>query len=90
MSSIAILRPVMIVLAEGHRRPRKYFTIVWRGPKGEDGAGLHYQLERAREMAQLCGAREIVEEDVATEVSPAPRLADMSYADVQALREETL
>lgn len=90
MSAIAILRPVMVTLAEGHRKPRRYYTIIWRGPKGEDGAGLHYQLARARDMARECGATEIIEEDVAAEVSPAPRLADMTFEDIQQLREEVL
>jgi hypothetical protein len=90
MSAIAILRPVMVTLAEGHRKPRKYYTIVWRGPLGDSGAGLHYRLERAREMARDAGATEIIEEEgEATELSPAPRLADMTYEDIQELREET-
>jgi activating signal cointegrator 1 len=52
MSAIAILRPVMVVLAEGIRRPRKYWSITWRGPLGESSAGLHYSLNRARDMAR--------------------------------------
>lgn len=91
MSAIAILRPVMVTLAEGTRRPRKYFSITWRGPYGEATAELHYSLNRAKEVAKECGAKEIIVEDVeAMAVSPAPRLADMTYEDVQALREETL
>lgn len=71
MTAIAILRPVLVTLAEGGRKPRKYYTIIWRGPLGE------------------CGATEILVEDVeAVAVSPAPRLADMTYEDIQQLREE--
>jgi hypothetical protein len=91
MSAIAILRPVMVTLAEGARRPRKYFSITWRGPYGDATADLHYSLTRAQEVAKECGAAEIIIEDgAAREASPAPRLADMTFEDIQQLREETL
>lgn len=91
MSAIAILRPVVVRLAEGDRKPKKFYTIIWRGPLGESGGGLHYRLARAHEMAASLGAKEIIVEDVeAVDVSPAPRLADMTYEDIQQLREETL
>lgn len=91
MSAIAILRPVTVRLAEGNRRPRKYYTIVWHSDNGrpDQSAGLHYSLQRARDMARECGAADIVvEEGDAPEASPAPRLADMTYEDVQELRKE--
>jgi sugar phosphate isomerase/epimerase len=91
MSAIAILRPIMVRLAEGSRRPRQYYTIVWRGPRGEESAGLHYSLSNANDMARECGAKEIIiEEGAGPEASPAPRLADMTYEDIQELREEAL
>lgn len=88
MSAIAILRPLIVRLAEGDRKPRKYYRIIWRGPYGEAGADTHYLLRRAQEVARECGAKEIIIEDGEVEASPAPRLADMTFEDVQRLRAE--
>lgn len=91
MSAIAILRPVVVRLAEGDRKPKKFFTIIWRGPFGDAGGDTHYRLERAKQVAKDCGAAEILVEDVeAQDVSPAPRLGDMTFDEIQQLREEVL
>lgn len=94
MTAIAVLRPVDVVLVERNRRAQRHlWTILWRDPAGkkkDSTAGLTYRRARAEEMARLCGAKEIIiEEDVREQASPAPRLADFTFADVQELQGST-
>lgn len=87
MTAIAILRPVLVTLAEPRKISREYWTITWRGPRGESSSGLHYALAAARALAQECGAAEIIEEEAAKAATSAPVIPSLTAGEIRRMRE---
>lgn len=86
--AIAVLRPVKVILAESRRVERTYYRIYWRVPgKPDVTTWSHYKLARARELARVCGAADILVEDEVTTAEPAARIADLTAGDIARLRQ---